>query len=973
MKIISAPLLLVLPALASALFEEETGLNDFKISTTGHGVPSLVHAVGDNSLISTSDASCTVARRSLDTGDLEWRRFVCTSKDDTIENVAVQGDYLFTSDSNSIFRAWSTGEGALLFDVVFDSITTVFTAKAGARTVAAVVADGKLHFYNALNGRVLGTLEDGASWLEIISSSEENILKGLIGKGGKDVSLVTLTLTHEGITVGPPTKLSVKESFDPTTLQTYGDSAMALTKDGKMVYFSLSGSTSTIGTLDHPLWTSVEKVEALSETLARVTGSDNRYDPPRDTVALFKFSNDAWIQWGEDDSKYSGVAACGDLMVAAAADGTLMTYGTAAKPLGIEAKDAVSMVTVACEPGVSMSILVSTSKLTSTLYSVTPSGSSTPIWTTEDGLSTVSSALIIDPVHSIDLTDDEMAVMEDKLGIVARLEAQVESAMNIVTHMATSATRRDDAFGFVKVAVLLSQTVARIWGVPTTGNQRGSVAWTVDLPSDASWHTMVRGTASSSAVVHGINGGTHSPDVLVLSAKANEMVWTCMDGATGEVHDTGSSTMAAPVAQVVPVFGGGACRQVAVLVHDDLTVTIVPDDAKSKAAVAKELEKSQNGFYGHLVNRETNTLESFTLLGDADAGFSAHRVGQTAFKGETILQVSYPSRDEVVQSPCSILGDDSILLKYLNPHMAVIITMANEEESSAVEDDPLLAALSEKPAKRKPAGATQPGETAAAAKEETPNLFVNVVDTVSGRILHRVSHSNAAVGSKIATLVNENWIMYAFFSEKSRRTELGVLTLYEGMIDKDGLTAFTSPEQVLSFSSLEPRESKPVVLSKTYTIVKPVTALGVTASHAGISTRQVLIASADDRITAVSRHLLEPRRPTGPVKDTEKQEGLFQYAPLVPLVSMASPTYDQTIQEVSSIMSVPTSLESQSLVLAFGGPDLFFSRLSPSKGFDLLPETFNRTLLSMVVVGLLIVLFVVRNIGKKKMIKHGWA
>ena len=197
--------------------------------------------------------------------------------------------------------------------------------------------------------------------------------------------------------------------------------------------------------------------------------------------------------------------------------------------------------------------------------------------------------------------------------------------------------------------------------------------------------------------------------------------------------------------------------------------------------------------------------------------------------------------------------------------------------------------------------------------------------------------------------------------------------MYEGMIDKAGITAFTSPEQVLSFSSLEPRESRPVVLSKTYAIVKPVTALGVTATRAGISTRQVLIASADDKITAFSRQLLEPRRPTGQVKPHEKTEGLFQYSPLLPLVSLSSPSYNQTIHDVSAIVSSSTALESQSLILAFGGPDVFFARISPSNGFDLLPESFSRTLLSIVVIALLVIFFVVKYMGEKKTIQNSWA
>ena len=204
--------------------------------------------------------------------------------------------------------------------------------------------------------------------------------------------------------------------------------------------------------------------------------------------------------------------------------------------------------------------------------------------------------------------------------------------------------------------------------------------------------------------------------------------------------------------------------------------------------------------------------------------------------------------------------------------------------SGGESPDELAAALALKKVptkgKRKPAGASQPGVVTNRAAQTTPasepNLFVNIMDTISGRVLHRTSHAGAKQSDSIPCVVTENWVVYAFFNTNSRRTELGVLSLYEGMIDKAGLTAFTSPEQTHAFSSLDPRDSKPVVLSKTYTIVKPVTALGVTSTKGGITSKHILVASGDDKITSIARELLEPRRPTGELKDHEKQEGLFQ-------------------------------------------------------------------------------------------------
>lgn len=192
------------------------------------------------------------------------------------------------------------------------------------------------------------------------------------------------------------------------------------------------------------------------------------------------------------------------------------------------------------------------------------------------------------------------------------------------------------------------------------------------------------------------------------------------------------------------------------------------------------------------------------------------------------------------------------------------------------------------------------------------------------------------------------------------------------MIDSKGITAFTSPDQTEIFSSLDARTSKPVVLAKTYSLAKPATALGMTLSRGGISSRRLLLATIDGHITGVERKVIDPRRPIGQLKDSEKKEGLHQYTELIPVVSLMSLSYNQTVESVSSIISAPTHLESQSLILAFGGSDIFFARTSPSRGFDLLPDSFNRILLSIVVIAIFVGLVVVQRMVSKKVKKSGW-
>jgi hypothetical protein len=306
--------------------------------------------------------------------------------------------------------------------------------------------------------------------------------------------------------------------------------------------------------------------------------------------------------------------------------------------------------------------------------------------------------------------------------------------------------------------------------------------------------------------------------------------------------------------------------------------------------------------------------------------------------------------------------------------------MENENDAGQSEMYKALSKLNGAQVK-KPVGATKPGESPPAkSKSPLPTLFINVVDTISGTILSRVSHSHASEpGSArddnehhIPVVVTENWVVYSFVNAKSRRTEIGVMTLHEGMIDKYGISAFSSPEQRQTFSSL--MDQKPIVLTKTFTVNYPISALGVTNTKGGISSKTILVATGvDGKILKIDRRHLDPRRPFGEPKKTEKEEGLMQYAPLLPMVPMQVESYSNVVENASLIISTATNLESQTCILAVGGPDVFFTRFAPSREFDSLPENFNKLLIVIVVVGLFVVMNVIKKMGDKKNIKLFWS
>jgi ER membrane protein complex subunit 1 len=117
--------------------------------------------------------------------------------------------------------------------------------------------------------------------------------------------------------------------------------------------------------------------------------------------------------------------------------------------------------------------------------------------------------------------------------------------------------------------------------------------------------------------------------------------------------------------------------------------------------------------------------------------------------------------------------------------------------------------------------------------------------------------------------------------------------------------------------------------------------------------------------------LLDPRRHSMIAPEKQREEGIIPYIPELPLQHETMINYNQTIANIRGIYSSPSGLESTCLVLIYG-LDLFVTRVSPSKTFDLLKEDFDYFLISIVLVGLTTATYIVKHLAAKKAIKQAW-
>jgi hypothetical protein len=153
------------------------------------------------------------------------------------------------------------------------------------------------------------------------------------------------------------------------------------------------------------------------------------------------------------------------------------------------------------------------------------------------------------------------------------------------------------------------------------------------------------------------------------------------------------------------------------------------------------------------------------------------------------------------------------------------------------------------------------------------------------------------------------------------------------------------------YSALDPIEnpeglSPPSVVSQTYILNAPISALKVTQTRQGISSRHVLAYLPElHGITSLPRMLLEPRRPVGrDPTPAEAEEGLMRYHPAIEIDPKTIITHERDVVGVNKIITSPAIVESTSLVLAFG-IDVFGTRVAPSFLFDILGKGFNKVTL----------------------------
>ncbi|KAK1779936.1 hypothetical protein QBC45DRAFT_409840 [Copromyces sp. CBS 386.78] len=313
-------------------------------------------------------------------------------------------------------------------------------------------------------------------------------------------------------------------------------------------------------------------------------------------------------------------------------------------------------------------------------------------------------------------------------------------------------------------------------------------------------------------------------------------------------------------------------------------------------------------------------------------------------KSQRIVDIATRPSHDAVASIGRVLGDRTVKYKYLNPNTLVVAAV---DESTKV-----------------------------------PSLVIYLLDTVSGQILASSKYEGVDPKKHIECAMAENWFTCTYFGQYRVRDGAQSLKGYQIVVSDLYETDKPNHRGVLgdaeNFSSLGPIDAPgdvplPSVVSQTFILSAPISALEITQTRQGITSRQVLAYLPETHgIVGIPRMVLEPRRPVGrDPNPAEAEEGLIRYHPAIEIDPKSVHTHQRDVIGVQKIIAAPAVVESTSLVLAYG-IDVFGSRVAPSFLFDILGKGFNKVTLIGTVLAITAGVMVLSPMVRRKQINALW-
>ncbi|KAL3642641.1 hypothetical protein CASFOL_013456 [Castilleja foliolosa] len=578
------------------------------------------------------------------------------------------------------------------------------------------------------------------------------------------------------------------------------------------------------------------------------------------------------------------------------------------------------------------------------------------VWTREDGLASIVDVKASElPVEKdgVSVAKVEHNLFELLKGHLLKLKGtlmlatpdEIAAIQKIRLHSSVKSKMTRDRNGFRKLLIVLTRS-GKLFALHTGD---GRIVWSLLLKSLRKSETCENPRGIS---LHQWQDPHHhaldeNPSILVVGrcgpTSDSLGVLSIVDAYRGEERSHMGPIHS--IAHIIPLpLSDSTEQRLHLLVDANGHAHLYPRSAEALGIFQQELgnvfwysaETDKNVLRGHGMRKNCVLEES------DDFCFDTRDVWSIVFPSdsEKIVAAATRSSNEVVHTQAKVTADQEVMYKYVSKNLLFLATVTPKADG--------------------PIGFVTPDES---------SLVVYLIDTVTGRILHRMTHHGSQ--GPVQAVVSENWVVYHYFNLRAHRYEMSVIEIYDQARaeNKDILKLVFGTHNLASPLTAF---SRPEVFTKSqsYFFTHSAKTIAVTSTAKGITSKQILLGTIGDQVLALDKRFLDPRRTVNPTQ-AEKEEGIIPLTDSLPIIPQSYVTHALKVEGLRGIATVPAKLESTALVFAYG-VDLFFTRLAPSRTYDSLTDDFSYALLLITIIALVVAIFVTWVWSEKKELQDKW-
>ncbi|KAJ6793419.1 ER membrane protein complex subunit 1 [Iris pallida] len=964
--------------LSSALYEDQVGLADWHHKYIGKVKQAVFHTqkTGRKRVVVSTEEN-VIASLDLRRGDIFWRHVL--GKDDVVDQIDIAlGKYVVTlSSKGGVLRAWNLPDGLL----IWESILQVSTPSKSLLYVPAnngkekdslifVFGGGWLHAISSVDGEIVWKKEFSTESFDVqrvFQHDDSQIINIVAFLGSSEFVLYQLNSKN-----GELLKHS-SESFPSG----FNGEASLISSD---MLVGLDGSRSIVVLISF-------KGGVISFHQTHISGLVQEFSGkaallPSKFSGLFAMKTDSYIVMirvkGESEleviDKIKNPAAVSDAISLSDEQAfAIVQYAESEIHITVKLDNDLAnevlreTVKIDSQTGTVEKVFINNYVRTDRSHgfralfvmedhSLILVQQGEVVWSREDGLASVIGLTTSElPVEKdgVSVAKVEHSLFEWLKGHLLKLKGTLMLAtpddiaviqgMRLKSSEKTKMTR--DHNGFRKLIIVLT----RAGKISALHTGDGRVVWSLLLPS----LRRSEGCEYPSALniyqwqVPHHHAMDENPSVLVVGqcglGSDAPGVLSIVDAYTGKERD--SQKLGHSILKVIPLpFTDSTEQRLHLIIDANFNAHLYPRTPESANIFLHEM----SNVYWFSVEAGKGIIRGHSLKSKCNLDFA----DEYCFKSKDLWSVVLPSEsekiatiatrkaNEVVHTQAKVIADQDVMYKYISKNILFVASVAPKAT----------------------------GEIGSVTPEEAW-LVIYLIDAVTGRILHRVTHQGAQ--GPICAVMSENWVVYHYFNLRAHRYEMSVIEIYdESRADNKDVLKLVLGKHNLTAPVSSYSRPELMVKSQSYFFTHSVKAISVTSTAKGITSKQLLIGTIGDQILALDKRLVDPRRTAEPTQ-AEKEEGIIPLTDSLPIIPQSYVTHSLQVEGLRGIVTIPAKLESTTLVFSYG-VDLFFTRVAPSRTYDSLTEDFSYALLLLTIVALVVAIFVTWILSEKKELKEKW-